>query len=121
MQHTDDGPLGARVHNESNITGPYSGAYKRQSRSLSRDSDGLELRFCDRPVLAVTPSKPETFIVDHSIAGGRYVSSVYGNEFESGRIRYRIDAVPGSDDRFRITAIREVRRGRKDRGPRRHV
>jgi len=105
-----------RTNNSSTLDSdgyPYSGAYKVKGQTWTRTSDELSLLLCYRNSSAVTPSKPSTFLLDKT--GNRYVSSLYGAEFEYEGIRYRVDRA--GDGQVRIDAIRKVskrnRRGGK--------
>lgn len=76
--------------------GFYSGTYQKDGSTLTRQGDGLILKICQRPPLAQTRFKSPSFLVDHTTeVGGKYVSSLWGSEFEYGRVRYRITTQDG--------------------------
>jgi hypothetical protein len=89
--------------------GRYSGLYRRKGQSLFRESDQLELRFVDRQSIAQTPSKAQTYLLDHSVVGGKYVSSLWGKEFEYQRLRYRIGQSNESPDLYEIVVLRRCK------------
>jgi len=90
---------------------PYCGSYKVTGHIWSRTSDDLSLMVCYRSNTAVTPSKTPTFLLDKT--RNRYISSLYGAEFEYGGIRYRVDRVGGG--KIEVNALRKVTK-RKPRG-----
>jgi len=94
----------------------YAASYRLEGRELHLDN-GLVLLVCYRT--NSTPKKSPVFLLDiTNPVERRHVSSLYGAEFESGGIRYRITR---DGDRGRIEAL--YVRGRHpddvevDRGP----
>jgi len=81
----------------------YTGRYTVKANVLTRKSDGRQLQVCTRT--RTTPSKTSTFIVDKTTPKGRYVSSIYGDEFEYRRTRYGITWT--DDGEAIINALRE--------------
>lgn len=66
----------------------YEGTYHQAGRTLTRTTDGHQLLICQ--TAATRPTKSPVYLVDASSPERHYVSSVYGDEFEYRRIRYRI-------------------------------
>lgn len=110
--------------NSENKTGPtpkgkFSGSYQKGPGRLTRISDGQVLQYVERPVSQVTPTKTQFYLVDGTDPARSYVSSLYGNEFEYERQRYRIEQTDVAGI-YRVHVIRQVR-PRKERGTRRRA
>ena len=98
------------------MDGKYAASYRLEGREIHL-ANGLVLLVCYRT--NSTPKKSPVFLIDITRPDERrHVSSVYGDEFESGDIRYRITR---EGDGGCIEALYVRRRrptpSRVDRGP----
>lgn len=88
------------------LTAPFSGQYQVKGNKWTGIDNEFVILVCYRRPEHVTPSKPETFLRDQTHS--RYLSSVYGSEFEVDGIRYRIDRI--GDGKIEIVALRSVKK-----------
>jgi len=98
------------------MNGKYAANYRLEGRELHLDNV-LVLLVCHR--IHSTPKKSPVFLIDiTNPVERRHVSSVYGDEFEAGGIRYRI-ARDGDGGRIEALYVRGRRpaSSRADRGP----
>jgi len=84
----------------------YCGQYLVRGNKWTGIDNKLVILVCYRKPENVTPSKPPTFLRDQT--NGRYLSSVYGNEFEVDGIRYQIDRI--GEGEIQIRALRVVKK-----------
>lgn len=99
----------------------YAGRYGRETGILTRQRDGLKLKWLQRPGIPTRPSLARQYLVDGST--GEYLSSLYdqGNgtwEFDDKCHRYRVQ--PEENGTWIIEALYRVGSGQKSRGNR-HV
>ena len=88
-----------------NPSGFYSGEYTSTQTGYVRNTDGLELKELRRHPNQITKSKTARYLVDRT-NGGRYVSSIWGAEFEYQKIRYVINTT--GPDSVKISVVRQA-------------
>lgn len=84
----------------------YAGRYRVRGHQLRRE-DGLILLIVERRYVT-DPAKGDRYILDKSHPSGKYVSSVWGDEFEHDRTRYRINWIGSTA--AEIVALRKSKR-----------